>query len=122
VFGANKPSEELLAIYWHMLRYKGGNLIMHRLAQYMVERRLQRERWVGALVAQAGRSLPIKLINGPADSISGMHMVDRYRELVPHANVDVLGADVGHYPQVEDHAHVMSLVRAFLLEHADSLQ
>jgi pimeloyl-ACP methyl ester carboxylesterase len=118
VFGANQPSPELLLLYWGMLRYKGGNLIMHRLAQYMPERAARRERWVGALQAQAGRGVPVRLVNGPADPISGLHMVQRYHELVPEPDVHVLNADVGHYPQVEDHEHVMPLVSAFLRQHA----
>jgi pimeloyl-ACP methyl ester carboxylesterase len=40
------------------------------------------------------------LIDGLADPISGEHMVQRYRELVPNADVCEL-PKIGHYPQIE---------------------
>ena len=43
---------------------------------------------------------PIRLINGGADPISGKHMVERYLELIPMADV-VIFDDIGHYPQTE---------------------
>jgi pimeloyl-ACP methyl ester carboxylesterase len=75
----------------------------------MEERRQQRERWVGALVKAA---VPLKLINGEADPISGGHMVTRYRELVPHPDVTVLPG-IGHYPQCEAPAQVLAAYRQF---------
>ena len=76
----------------------------------MAERRVHRARWVGALQDSA---VPIRLINGLDDPISGAHMVARYRELVPHRDVIEL-AGVGHYPQLEAPAQVVSAALPFL--------
>ena len=70
---------------------------MHKLIRYMPERKIHRGRWVSAMQQT---QIPLKLICGAADPISGAHMAARYQELVPHANVSLLD-DIGHYPQVE---------------------
>ena len=75
----------------------------------MAERRLHRERWVGALQTT---KVPIRLVCGMADPVSGAHMVARYRELVPHPDVVEL-ATIGHYPQLEDPVGVRGAVLAF---------
>lgn len=42
----------------------------------------------------------------------GGHMVQRYRELVPHADT-VLLANIGHYPQIEAPVQVLKHYLAF---------
>ena len=79
---------------------------MHRLIYYMVERRTNRDRWVGALT-QA--QIPLRLIDGMLDPISGACMVERYEQLVPQADIVRL-ADVGHYPQVEAPERVLAAI------------
>ena len=92
----NPPSPELLEGYWALLM-RGGPQVMARLIHYMPERVQHRERWVGALMKAA---VPLKLIDGADDPVSGRHLAARYRELVPSADVTLLEG-VGHYPQVE---------------------
>jgi pimeloyl-ACP methyl ester carboxylesterase len=112
IFGANtRPSAEELAQFWDLIRRDGGNRIMHQLIRYMPERIAHRSRWVGAL--QKTR-VPLRLINGPDDPVSGAHMVARYRELVPNPDVVSLPG-IGHYPQTEDPAGVL---KAFFEFHA----
>ena len=48
----------------------------------------------------------------PIRSPAPTHMVARYRELVPGADVTLL-ADIGHYPQVEAPAAVLSAYLVF---------
>jgi len=89
--------ESELRAMWAMIEIGDGRRAMPRLIRYMAERREYRERWVGALRRS---SIPIRLINGIADPISGAHMVARYRKLVStHGIVELPG--VGHYPQLE---------------------
>jgi pimeloyl-ACP methyl ester carboxylesterase len=108
VFGPNtQPSTQELDEFWELIRHNGGNRIMHRLIRYIPERRANRERWVGVLQKT---TVPLRVINGPVDPVSGQHMVDRYRELVPNPDTVSLPG-IGHYPQVEDSAGVL---RAFL--------
>lgn len=112
IFGpATQPDEALLDNFWALLTKDKGLAVMHKLIRYMVERREHRARWVGAL--QNAR-IPLKLIDGAADPISGEHMAARYRELVPEADVTLLEG-IGHYPQVE----AASAVLAHYLEFRD---
>lgn len=98
IFGAGtQPSRELLDGYWSLLTRANGLRAMSKIIHYMPERVARRERWVGALVNAA---VPLKLIDGADDPVSGRHMAARYRELVPSADVTLLEG-IGHYPQVE---------------------
>jgi pimeloyl-ACP methyl ester carboxylesterase len=94
---ATRPTEDEMRELYSLIIYKGGTKIMHRLILYIAERRKNRSRWVSAL-QQA--NCPIRLINGLDDPVSGKHMVERYRELIPRADVIEL-AGCGHYPQLE---------------------
>lgn len=108
VFGAQtKPSEEDWKEFWNLINFNSGLRITHKLMRYMVEREKNRERWVGVLQRT---EVPMRLICGASDPISGSHVADRFRQLVPDHDV-VLLEDIGHYPQVEDPTRV---VRGFL--------
>ncbi len=108
VFGkSTQPTPAELAEFWHLVSLNQGTAIFHKLIGYMAERRQHRQRWVGALQTS---SVPLRVIDGLDDPVSGAHMVARYRELV--ANPDVVELPgIGHYPQVEAPAAVL---RAFL--------
>lgn len=97
VICAKKLSEDELKNYWEMLEYKGGTQIMHKLIAYMTERKINRPRWVGVMQQT---HVPMLLIDGLLDPISGVHMVERYEALIPNARIVKLD-DTGHYPQVE---------------------
>lgn len=110
IFGrATPPSPAMLDAFWALLRCHEGQRVMPRLIGYMEERRAQRERWVGALQRSA---VPLTLIDGAADPISGAHMAARYRELVPAADVTLLPG-IGHYPQCEAPQQVLRAYLAF---------
>ncbi|HUP93139.1 MAG TPA: alpha/beta hydrolase [Solimonas sp.] len=110
VFGSQtRPGLIELQDFWQLVAYNGGNRISHKLIRYIKERRLNRERWVGALQQT---QVPLRLVNGPADPVSGAHMVERYRELVPDADV-VLLKGIGHYPQVEAPDRVLRAFNEF---------
>jgi pimeloyl-ACP methyl ester carboxylesterase len=95
---------------WRLVCANDGRDVLPQLIGYMAERRLHRERWVGAITRPA---MPVRLINGSADPVSGAHMVARYRELVPHPDVVALPG-VGHYPQVEAPDAVLAAALPFL--------
>jgi pimeloyl-ACP methyl ester carboxylesterase len=98
IFGPNTPpSEEEMDHFWELLTYNQGKMVIPKLIGYMAERRIWRERWVGALQKTP---IPLRLINGCMDPISGRHLAERYQVLVPNPVV-VLLEDIGHYPQVE---------------------
>ena len=103
------PSEADLDAFWALIAHNDGLGIFPKLIGYMAQRRQHRERWVGAMLAAR---VPIKLINGSLDPVSGAHMVARYRELQPNVDITAL-ADIGHYPQVEAPERVVSAYIAF---------
>jgi pimeloyl-ACP methyl ester carboxylesterase len=110
IFGASTPPDDALVDgFWTLMRHNDGQAVMHRLIRYIPERRRQRERWLRAMQVT---TLPLKLIDGCADPISGGHMVARYRDLVPRADVTELPG-IGHYPQVEAPEAVLAAYLAF---------
>ena len=100
VFGPDtQPDAAEMDAFWTLAKEKGGMpRIGHKLLGYIDDRREHRDRWVGALVKS---TLPMCVIDGGLDPVSGAHMVERYRELVPNPDTLVL-PHVGHYPHWED--------------------
>jgi pimeloyl-ACP methyl ester carboxylesterase len=98
IFGANTPpSDAFIVQSWDLLCTNNGKHVLPKLIHYVRERVTQRERWVGAMQKT---TVPLKLIVGMDDPISGAHMVRRYEQLITAANVSALPG-IGHYPQVE---------------------
>jgi pimeloyl-ACP methyl ester carboxylesterase len=99
VFGQQtKPSEQQLEDFWWLINFNKGKHIFHNLITYMRDRRQHRQRWVTALQQS---TIPLALINGSVDPVSGAHMVARYQTL--QCRLDYLAELplIGHYPQVE---------------------
>ena len=111
IFGpATQPTAEELHDFWTLVSRDGGVALAHKIIHYLRERRQYRDRWVGAL-QQTG--VPLRFIVGPLDPVSGRHMAERYRELIPDPDVVILDG-VGHYPQLEDPAGVVREFLSFL--------
>ena len=111
VFGpVSQPTPEELREFARLVRFNDGPRITHKLMGYMAERRRNRARWVGALTATR---VPLRLVNGPEDPVSGRHMAERYEEIVPAPDV-VLLEGVGHYPQFEAPERVVEAYLEFL--------
>ena len=111
VFGAEtRPTDAELDEYWRLICRNDGHRIVHRLLHYIADRRRHRERWVTALRES---SVSIKLINGALGPVSGRHLYDYFRDVVPNADAVCLD-DVGHYPQVEAPGRVLDEVRGFV--------
>ena len=110
VFGAeSQPSAQELADFWRVVQHNGGHRLAHRLLHYMAERVSFRERWLAAL---AQSQSPLRLVVGSVDPVSGAHMAERYKELVPQPDVVMLPG-IGHYPQTEAPRLVLEAVNAF---------
>lgn len=119
---------------WAMFRFKGGSRrgIVTALLSYMVQRMERKVRWSEALMLAP---VPIAVINGPADPVSGAHVVSAYEQLretwlrsvdgalqetmEPQVRairqhrdgVYVLAAHVAHYPQWDDPSGVLEALR-----------
>ncbi|KIQ10093.1 alpha/beta hydrolase [Pseudomonas simiae] len=110
IFGPNtRPSESALDDFWSLIDCHDGTRILHKLIAYIPQRGRMRERWVAAMQRDG---VPLRVIDGEMDPISGAHMVARYCELVPHADT-VLLANIGHYPQIEAPVQVLKHYLAF---------
>ncbi len=111
VFGPNtQPSKEAVDGFWTLATAKGGMpAIGHKLIRYIAERRAHRDRWVGALI---NSPVPLRVIDGALDPVSGAHMVAHYRSLVPDPDT-VLLEHVGHWPQLEAPREVLDAFLAF---------
>ena len=98
IFGPRtQPTENELDEFWSLINYNGGKYVFHLLIRYMKERIDNRERWVKAIQQS---KIPVRLIDGVYDPISGQHIADRYKELIPNADVVEL-KDIGHFPLIE---------------------
>ena len=114
VFGQQtKPSAQQLEDFWCLINFNKGKHIFHNLITYMRDRREHRQRWVNALQQS---TIPLALINGSVDPVSGAHMVARYQTL--ECRLDYLAElpSIGHYPQVEAPDQVIEHYTNFLAE------
>lgn len=106
---AKPPTREELDAFWSLASKNGGMVALAGLISYMAERRAKRDRWVDALLRAR---LPLLVINGSLDPVSGNHLVERLLELRPGTEV-VRIPDIGHYPQVEAPERVLDAYLAF---------
>lgn len=110
IFGPHtQPDDALLDGFWRLVSRQKGARALADLIAYIPERIRYRERWVGALQKTP---LPLALIDGMLDPISGAHMVKRYRELISNPLVTELQT-IGHYPQIEAPQQVVAAYLAF---------
>ncbi len=99
VFGKQtQPSVAELNDFAALFSHNQGKRIAHKLIRYMAERKVHRERWVSALQSI---KVPFRFINGLDDPVSGKHLVERFREVVPQQTDIIELPNIGHYPQVE---------------------
>ena len=103
------PESELNNL-WSLITFNQGKPVLAKLIGYMQERKKFRQRWVEAL---QDSDIPLRLIDGMQDPISGAHMVARFRQLINNADVVELEG-IGHYPQLEAPEETL---RAFLAFH-----
>lgn len=110
IFGANtKASDSEIDAHWALFSENNGAKIFHKLMRYLPERVKNRDRWLGALT---DAHIPLRLINGGVDPISGKHLYNYYLEIVPNAD-GVLLDDIGHYPHTEAPERVLSAFFGF---------
>ena len=111
VFGPQTPpSSEELDAFWSLIRRDGGRRVIPKLLGYMPERKRCRARWVGALAEAA---VPIGLVDGWQDPVSGRHLAERFRESFGSRAFVVDLPEIGHYPQVEAPGAVIGAWRRF---------
>lgn len=110
IFGIKKASDEEIEAFWELIDYHDGRRVVPKLLHYMNERRQYRDRWVTAM---EHAPIPVQMINGPLDPISGEHLAKAFADRNPRAKVHSLPG-VGHYPQTEAPEKVAALYLKFL--------
>ena len=105
-FGAGYDGTQDAADIWRANARDDGHRIAHRLIRYILDRRENEARWVGAL---EGTDLPLTFTWGMQDPVSGRHVVPRIQERLPQARLTVL-EDVGHWPPLEAPERVVESV------------
>jgi pimeloyl-ACP methyl ester carboxylesterase len=112
VFGpTTKPSKSELDNFWFLINYNKGRHIFHNLISYISDRKENRERWIFALKTS---KIPIALINGSIDPVSGSHMIERYKQLIGDITRLKELKNIGHYPQIEAPKEVSEYYKFFL--------
>ena len=89
------------------------------LLHYMSDRIENRERWLGAMMTAAAggadAAASLAIVNGPADPVSGAHMVANLRKVMgDKVTVHTLPKHVGHWPLTEAPAETMAAIRRSL--------
>ena len=112
VFGAQtQPDAQLGESVWQLVNVNDGVRALPPLLNYIRERRQFRQRWVGALI---NSRMPLALINGSSDPVSGAHMVVRFREVLGNHHFIRELPGIGHYPQVEAPQMVLAAFEEFI--------
>ena len=112
VFGVDtQPTQDDLLGFWEAINFNDGRHAFHNLITYILDRRTHRERWVSALLHSP---VPMSLINGSVDPVSGAHLVSRYKELNCRLDHCEEFTTIGHYPQVEAPDQVTEAYLSFL--------
>ncbi|WP_370339442.1 alpha/beta fold hydrolase [Parvularcula marina] len=110
IFGPNtQPTDEELDAYWSLICTEDGVKVIPALLDYMAQRRANEARWTDPIKTPA---VPMRLINGLEDPVSGRHLLEEFARLIPDADVVPLEG-VGHYPQVEAPREVFREVMDF---------
>lgn len=111
VFGVKtQPTPAELDDLARLFNHNGGKQIAHKLIRYMTEREKYRGRWVPPLTRL---KLPFRFINGVADPVSGKHLVERFRKIVPDQADIVELPGIGHFPHLEAPETVLKKFREF---------
>ncbi|MFD0863568.1 alpha/beta fold hydrolase [Sungkyunkwania multivorans] len=114
IFGKETPpSDEEIDEFYTLISFNRGKYVFHKLIRYMTERKMFRDRWVGAL---QNCPIPISMINGNQDPVSGKHLADEVRKLMPVIKMVDLPT-IGHYPQTEAPEKVLSHFFEFQTNH-----
>lgn len=114
VFGVDtKPSAALLQNFWDVLNYNKGKSIAYLIGRLVFAKDKYQQRWITAMQQT---KTPMCLINGPADPNSGLHMAQRYQQLISNANVKLLDQNIGHWPQIEAPEQTLQAYHQFLQE------
>ncbi len=94
---------------WSLISHQQGQKLIPQIIRYLHERKLYAQRW---LEAMQRTDVPLHLIVGQCDPISGDHIATAWSKLIATDNITRL-PDCGHYPQLECPLEVMRHCQQF---------
>ena len=101
--------DEDAQVMHELLLYKNGNRRLPAIANYMRERYVNKERWLGALVQTTA---PLQFVWADSDPIANLEMGRELHRLYPAAGyVELRG--LGHFLLLEDPAAVAAEIKRF---------
>jgi len=109
IYGDKKPTDKEIDQFYSLTTYNDGKNIFYKLIRYINDRRDNAQRWKNALLEA---TIPLQFINGPLDPVSGRHLADYCKKLLPDREVVILEG-VGHYPHDEAPDRVWSAYKTF---------
>jgi len=92
---------------WLGVARRDGHKLAHLLVRYNAERAEHHSRWEAAIARWDG---PLHLVWGLADPVSGRHVLDQAKSVLPHARITALEG-IGHFPQSEAPQAVAAAIR-----------
>lgn len=100
VYGKNtQPTENFLEEQWEILNYNNGKQITYRIGRLVFEKKNYLKRWVNGMQKT---KIPMCYICGPSDPNSGLHMAERYQQLINNPKIFLMSNNIGHWPFLED--------------------
>jgi pimeloyl-ACP methyl ester carboxylesterase len=106
----HQPSPDELDAQWQLAAFLGGNTLLPRTIRYIEDRRLEEERYTGAIETHPS---PLAIVWGEVDPVARYPMTARLVERRPGTPLTTLDG-VGHYPMVEDPTRFAAAVAAGL--------
>ncbi|TGL44780.1 alpha/beta fold hydrolase [Leptospira perdikensis] len=112
VFGPNtQPDPKWLNVFWEILNFKDGKSIAYLIGRLVFEKVRYQNRWIHAMT---NTTIPFCYICGPKDPNSGIHMANRFAEVLPTKPIYFLSEMIGHWPQIESPEEVVSAYYQFI--------
>ncbi len=99
----NPPTPEFLESSWTLLEENDGRKMIPLLLQYLKERWTYLDRWRQPIESP---KIPMAMINGIEDPISGKSTADFFHKLQPKSMTFFL-QNTGHYPHIETPKEVL---------------
>lgn len=110
IYGNKKPTDQDIDQFYALMEYGGGIKNVYKLMRYIEDRKDNAQRWKNALTEA---TIPLTMINGPLDPVSGRHLATYFQQLLPDHKVTILEG-VGHYPHDEAPAEVLDAYKEFI--------
>lgn len=105
------PGEAEMRDFWRLLTYNQGQKRVPYVIRYLKERVERSIDWVPAMQKS---HVPLGLINGDFDPLTGASLNKRWEELLPQFPLYQIAEEVGHYPPWEVPERVVELYGSFL--------